>query len=384
MKTALTPQNVADLVRKPSTVVHGPTPQAAKVYLAARLTPVTVAGAPELQMRALARALPDVGVAARLWRPWEDSLVEADCLHLFGIAEEFPSLIEAARRHGVKVVLSPFTWLGESHAASESLAAAAKYPLARKVTKWAGYVGRSVCPAWLSRRRSLYRSVDLLLPNSNIEAQQIMRQFQLPADRIQVVPHGVDSRFASASPAPFVERFGVRDFVLYAGPIEPRKNQLGFLWAMNGGDLPVVILGNAVPGYEWYLEECRSKAGPHVQFIEQFAHDDPMLESAYAACGCLVVASGLDAPERFALEAGMSGTPLVLFEGSSAGEYFGHQAVYVRSDDIPGIRRGVQAALARSRSKSLAKYVRTYFSWSASAKLMREAYAKALRAGRRH
>jgi glycosyltransferase involved in cell wall biosynthesis len=327
-------------------------------------------------MLALARALPDVGVAARLWRPWEDPLAEASCLHLFGTAEEFLPVVEAARQQHVPVVLSPSARLAEADHADE---AARRQPLARKVTAWAGYVGRSFCPRWPSRRRQLYQSVDLLLPNSNAEAQQIIRQYQVPGPRVHVVPHGADMRLALADPEPFAARVGMRDFVLHVGPIEPRNNQLGFLLAMRGEELPIVLLGDTVAGYEWYEAECRRAAGEQVHFVPRIAAGDPLLASAYAGSGCLVVASGVAAPERIALEGGMSGTPLVLFQDSPAYEYFGHQAVYVKPDDLRAIRRGVLAALARKRSPSLAEHVRTYFSWNAVAQVTREAYGRVIR-----
>ena len=219
----------------------------------------------------------------------------------------------------------------------------------------------------------------MLLPNSNVEAQQIARRFKFPLDRLCVIPHGVDPRLAEADPELFRRHAGVRDFVLYVGTIEPNNQQLGFLWAMKNVDVPVVILGNVAPQCEWYLDECRRVAGSQVQFLPRFAGDDPRLASAYAACGCLVVGSGVAAPERMALAAGVSGTPLVLFEGGCGSEYFGQQAVYIRPDDVPGIRRGVQAALDRKRSKNLAEHVCTYFSWKAVARALRDAYAQAYR-----
>ena len=377
MKTAPTLHEQIGIVSQGAAIRSRPGLQSAKVFLAGRLT--GLAGPGETQMAALARALPDVGVAARLWRPWEDLLAEADCLHLFGSADEFLPLVEAARQHQVKVVLSPLTWLEESQRPNEPGLSSHVRTLARKVTAWAGCVGRSVCPRWPSWQRRLYQSVDLLLPNFNAEAQQIMRRFGIPADRMHVVPHGADLRFAMAASEPFVERFGIWDFVLYAGPIEPRNHQLGFLWAMREEDFPVVILGDAVPGYPWYEAECRRVAGPRVQFVPQIAHEDPLLASAYAACRCLVVAGGSGVPQQIALEGGMSGTPLVLFENGTVSEYFGHQAVYVKPDDVQGIRRGVVTAVTRKRSESLAEHVRTYFSWNAAAKATREAYGKVLR-----
>ena len=121
---------------------------------------------------------------------------------------------------------------------------------------WAGSLFQD--PAW---QRELYAAVDLLLPNSNVEAQRIARRFKLPLDRLRVVPHGVDPRLAEADPELFRQYAGVRDFVLYVGTIEPNNQQLGFLWAMKDIDVPVVILGNVAPQCEWYLDECRRVAG---------------------------------------------------------------------------------------------------------------------------
>ena len=149
---------------------------------------------------------------------------------------------------------------------------------------------------------------------------------------------------------------------------------------MRDAAVPVVVLGDVVPGCEWYLEECRRAAGPHVQFVQHVRHDDPLL-AAYAACGCLVLASWFDPPGCAALQAAMSGTPLVLPKGGCGGEYFGRQAFYVKPYDLSGIRRVVLAALALGRSKSLARHVQTYFSWDAVAKATQEAYHRVLHRG---
>ncbi len=81
-----------------------------RVLLAGRLTCMTAPGGGETQLLATARALGELGVDARLWRPWEDKLAEADCLHLFGSAAEHLPLIEAAHNLGVPVALSTIAW----------------------------------------------------------------------------------------------------------------------------------------------------------------------------------------------------------------------------------------------------------------------------------
>ena len=323
-------------------------------------------------MLALARSLRSMGVAARLWRPWEDSFAGVDCLHLFGSLPEHLPVVEAARRHNLPVVLSTIAWFELANCLREPR------PWAWRMAACARFVARAACPRLPSWRRRLYRAADLLLPNSNAEAEQLVRYFGVGRERILITPNGADERFAAADPGPFARLVGTRDFVLCAGRIEPRKNQLAFLRAMRGTGVPIVVLGDAVPGHQWYLAKCRRAAGEHVQFVPRIDHEDPLLAGAYAACGCLVLASWFETPGLAALEAAMSGTPLVLPEGGCAREYFGPHAAYVKPHDLRGIRREVLAALARGRSKTLADLVRTNFSWNAAAEVTRQAYERIL------
>jgi glycosyltransferase involved in cell wall biosynthesis len=329
-------------------------------------------GGGEIQMLSLSRALLEADVCARLWRPWEDALDKANCLHLFGSRPEYLDVIAAARRRKLRIALSTIAWYGLEQCWREPRS------VVRRVGSCVRFVARSAWPRLPSWRRRLYESVDLLMPNSYAEAQQLMRYFGTRREKIHVVPNGADPRFAVADPQPFVRRFGVRDFVLYAGRIEPRKNQLGFLNAMRGMDVPVVILGSVVPGHERYLAQCRSAAGSGTVFIDRLEHGDPLLASAYGACACLALASWYETPGLVALEAGMSGTPLVLPRAGCAEEYFGPLAFYVDPRDAVGIRQSVRAALARGRNSALAEHVRQNFSWRAAAEITREAYAKIL------
>jgi glycosyltransferase involved in cell wall biosynthesis len=337
--------------------------------LAGPLLAMEAPGGGEIQMLSLGRALPEIGVRARLWRPWEDDLAEADCLHLFGSRPEHLEIIAAARRAKLRVALSTITWYGLEQCWREPRSAA------RRLASCARFIARAVCPRLPSWRRQLYKSVDLLMPNSYAEAQQLIHYFGVPPGKIRVVPNGADLRFAQCDPRPFVERFGLRDFVLYAGRIEPRKNQLGFLQAMRGSNVPIVVLGDVVPGHERYLAECRRVAGQSVTFINRLEHGDPLLAAAYGACGCLALASWYETPGLVALEAGMSGIPLVLPNAGCAAEYFGPLASYVAPGDAAGIRRAVQSALSQGRNPGLAEHVQKNFSWHAAAEVTREAYA---------
>jgi len=316
---------------------------APKVLLAGKLTALDAPGGGEIQMLATARALRAAGIDARLWRPWEERLAGAACLHLFGSVPEHGPLVEAARRQRVPVVLSTVAWFDLA-----SYWRQPRGPLGR-LAACARFLARAAWPRLPSWRRHLYHAVDLLLPNSKAEAKQLVRYFGVSNERIRVVPNGADARFARGDRRPFARLVGTRGFVLCAGRIEPRKNQLGLVRAMRGTGVPVVLLGDVVPGHEAYAEACRHAAGDQVRFVGRLDHADPLLASAYAACGCLVLASWYETPGLAALEAGMSGVPLVLPAAGCAREYFGEHALYVRPGDTAGIRRAVLwAAAARA------------------------------------
>jgi glycosyltransferase involved in cell wall biosynthesis len=321
-------------------------------------------------MLATGRALRDLGLDARCWRPWEERLAGARLLHLFGSLPEHLAVVEAARRQGVPVVLSTIAWF--------SLAGywAEPRPLARRLAACAGLAVRRFWPRVRSWRQKLYRSVDLLLPNSQAEAEQLVRCFGVPVQRIHVVPNGAEPRFRTANPEPFARQVGGPGFVLCAGRIEPRKNQRTLLRALHGSGLRVVVVGGVVPGHEAYLAECRRVADERVRFVGPLEHDDPQLASAYAACGCLTLCSWYETPGLAALEAGMSGAPLVLPDGGSAREYFGPYAEYVRPTDLRGIRRAVTSALRQGRSDKLADHIAENFSWAAAARATLEAYGR--------
>lgn len=341
-----------------------------RIFLAGRLTALESPGGGEVQMQSLARALCGLKVDAQLWRPWQDPLAECHCLHLFGSLPEHQTLIQAARRQGVAVVLSTAAWYDAARGGSNLWFASVAANCRRTATMlfpWA--------PSW---RRRLYRSVDVLIPNSHAEAQQLSRRFGVPHDRIHIAPKGADPRFADADPQPFIDLAGVRDFVLCAGRIEPRKNQVALLRAMQGTGVPVVVLGDVAPGCEAYFEACRQAGGKDVVFVPRLAHTDPLLASAYAASACLALCSWFETPGLAALEAAMSGTPLVLTEGGCAEEYFGSLAHYIRPTDPEGIRRAVLAAIEQGRSSILAEHVRHYLTWETAAQITCEAYEKAL------
>ncbi len=343
-----------------------------EVRLAAPLGAMATPGGGETQLLQTRRALEQLGVHAELWRPWEHGFSGFDCLHLFGSTPEHLDVVQAAQARGVKVALSTIAWfdLPALWNSGESLT--------RRSWSVGKFVARAALPRLTSWRRKLYHAADLLLPNSEAEADQLVRYFQVPRSRIQVVPNAASSRFAQSEPAWLPPEWNLPDeFVLYPGRIEPRKNQLGFLQAMRGSTLPVVIMGSVVPGFETYAEQChREAAGRQIVFLPPVPHGDRRLAGAYASCRCLALTSWFETPGLVALEAGMHGTPLALTDRGATREYFGQLAHYANPASSRSIRNAVDAAWQQPRSAELAAHVQQHFTWEAVARSTIRAYAR--------
>jgi glycosyltransferase involved in cell wall biosynthesis len=343
-------------------------PRRPRIALVGSLTAGAAPGGGEVQLRSLASWLPGAGIQASLWRPWEHDWSQLDALHLVGSQPEFLPLAAAARKAGKPVFLSPVAWFTCRDLWREP------WSITKRLWACGKFAARALCPQLPSWRRELYHAVDLLLPNSRAEAVQLARHFSVPSAKLRVVPNGVDAQFAHATPEHFERTTGWRDFVLCVGRIEPRKNQLRLLEALRGTGVPVVLIGNVVPGHEGYLEACRRAAGDRALFLGHVDHSDPLLASAYAACRCLALVSWYETPGLAALEAALTGTPLVLTADGACQEYFGQDARYVSPGDPSAIRAAVLAAMNSPRSAQLAELVQQQFTGRAVAQATKEAY----------
>ena len=205
-------------------------------------------------------------------------------------------------------------------------------------------VDRARTPSW---RLKLLRLADLVLPNSPSEAIQLKRLFGVDASRVRVVPNGVLPAIATATPEIFCRRFGTFPFVLSVGRIEPRKNTLELIRAARRLELPLVIAGEAPPGFERYEAECRHAAAADTIWLGRLDHHDPLLASAYAAARVFALPSWFETPGLAALEAALAGCAVVITPYGSTREYFGDHVEYARPHRSGEIGRALAQCLGR-------------------------------------
>ncbi len=325
-------------------------------------------GGGECQLVETGRALEEQGVPVRPFCSWTDSLASARLLHLFGMSREGLELARVARERGIPVVLSPICWYEPR---SMSALASSRWQAASHL---ALYGARRVLPRIPGWRRSLLALADRILPNSQAEACQLYQLFSVEARRVRVVPNGVDRRFLDADPDLFRSRVGLDDFVLYSGRIEPRKNVLGLIRAVRRLGLPLVVIGDSVPGQGAYYRACEEAGRGLWTRIPRLSHDDALLSSAYASARVFALVSWFETPGLSALEAAVAGSAVVMTPYGCTREYFGGHVNYARPGRMDEITGEIGRAWESGPSAGLRERIQSRFLWSHVSKMTSEVY----------
>ena len=224
------------------------------------------------------------------------------------------------------------------------------------------------------QRQAIIDWATVYLPNAQMNAEELQATFGLDLSRTVVVPNATRESFFDASPELFVNRHGLRDFVLCVGRVEAKKNQLSLIAALRGSGLPLVIVGR--PNPESYMDLCRKYADENVRFLPGLSEEE--LASAYAAAKVHVLASWIELPGLTTLEAAAAGCNIVSTDRGSPREYLGDMAWYCDPRSTASIREAVLAAYEAPRSERLREHVRENYTWRRAAEQTVAGYLLAL------
>ncbi|HPS19551.1 MAG TPA: glycosyltransferase [Candidatus Omnitrophota bacterium] len=303
---------------------------------------------------------------------WNDKIQDFDILHVFGSVKDCLPLMQVAKARGVKVVLESIFWSDFRRAFFEDGSAK------DKMEKIVRHFIKVAFPFFPSGRKKMFEVADMIVPNSINEGKQIARLFNVPISKMFVVPNGVDSKFAYATADMFERQYGMKDFVLSVGRIEPRKNQLNLIKAVKGLDKELAIIGAPVSGYEWYYESCLKEASGNVKFLGAMSHESDMLTSAYAACDIFVLQGWFETPGLAAMEAALAGAKVIATLGGSTKEYFSNKVFYLDPSSPSDIRRKIGLAVSTNKSPELRNYMMNNYTWEKVVDKMIEGYRKVM------
>lgn len=346
----------------------------------------SIPGGHARQARKTAEFLRRLGLDVCLSDELEPNLEDFDLVHIFGVSEE---LIRHAKDNGKPVAVSTIYWSYRYELEYARTGGWWSYFKAdcRKRLRVAtsillgGNEGhRRQSEFWVRQaaRSCSLRMADVLLPNAQAEADDLIRECGVSADRIRVVPNAVDVSAARATADQFTSEYGIKDFVLCVGRVEPRKNQLRLIQSLRSSDKKLVIVDPVHPHHGEYLARCRRAMTTSNMLYLQRLGDD-MLQSAYAAAKVHVLPSFYETTGLATLEAAVAGCNVVANEQAHTREYFQNLAWYCDPAKPGTIRSAIHAAYGSPFRAELRDRILQNFTWEHTARATLAAYEKVLR-----
>jgi len=367
-----------------------------RVLYVGRNNGLSVAGGDMVQLFRTRSAVNDIGITVDVSLcalPGLQDDIGYDVIHQFGLTNA-ESVDQLCRLHPYigKMALSSIYWnLEETKLYTQMLEEVFKEGLRNgnidylldlfadskiKLENWKSY--DTFYKQLQEERGNLLKEVPHILPNSFGEMEELRQNFKLYRTHYTVVPNSVDvNMFSEAKPELFIDKYGLKDFVLCAARLEPRKNILMLIIAANRLGLPLVLTGSKhVPGY---VDLCERYAGSNVHFIEYIPHS--LLASAYAAARVHALISWCESPGLSSIEAALTGCNIVVSDRGPMYEYFGEAAYYCDHGDIDSITEALERAWNDndiSKKEALKRRIMENYTWDKTAEKTVEAYEKIL------
>jgi glycosyltransferase involved in cell wall biosynthesis len=322
-----------------------------------------VAGGHVVQATKTAEALRSLGVDAVLSERLDVDAREYDAVHSFGAPR---GVLRIARSSGAAVVVSPI-WLNAGYRILPKAGRARTLQtLERAIRLTYSALSRGFDETSRRLRKPLiekallFELADLLLPNSDLEAEQIRFDLDVTTP-MQVVPNAIDPDIFT----PPVGNNAQRSGVACVGRIEPHKNQLGLINELKGLGIPLTVVGPEHPDHLEYAEQCRRAADETVSFLPGATQE--VLRDVYRSAAVHILPSWFETTGLASLEAAASGCAVVTTSRGYARAYFGEHAAYCDPARIGSIRTAVLEAFKRGPSPELRKLVVAKYTWMKAA-----------------
>ena len=370
-----------------------------KVLIQSRKNFYSLRGGDTVQLEKTKMELEKMGVQVDLSLEFEPDLSQYDLVHLSNVTRIQETYLHVlnAKKQNKPIVLSTIYWPMDefekegqvgirkiinknlSIDTEEKIKAVARYikdPESRNIaTRNIWKIGYS------AMQKYVLDNVDMFLPNSEMEMNKLCEHFGRKKERYIVVPNAIDDEVArkqdSAQIDPKFEKY--RDAIICVGRIEPRKNQLTLMKALENTDYKVVLVGGVSNNQRKYFAAVKKyiDANDKFYYIPQINNSE--LYQLYKVCKVSTLPSWLDTPGLVSLEAAAMGCNLAISPRGSTREYFLNYAEYCQPDDIQGIRNAVDKAYAKEKNDDLKKMIFEKYTWKEAARKTYEAYCQLVR-----
>lgn len=234
------------------------------------------------------------------------------------------------------------------------------------------FVRRNRQSTW--RRQKQILEQGHLLPNTQYELDHLRQWFKLEKPPATIIPLGIDPQhfnFQSGSAVEYLPaqlRPWCGKYLLQAGLISARKNQLGLLNAMRNDRTPIVLLGLPSPYEPDYVAEVAGLARARGDVIILERVDLATLAALYGQAAAHVLPSWSERPGLVSLEAAACGCSVVTSATAPIWEYLGHEVDICLPGHPESIRLAALKAKNRRPDPSLSEHIISTYTWNHTAR----------------
>ena len=228
---------------------------------------------------------------------------------------------------------------------------------------------------------------DLIIAISEQTKRDIIKYLKVPESKIRVVYQGCHQSFKEIQSPEFLnsvkEKFNLPEkFVLNVGTIEERKNLLNIVKAVNGTEIPLVVIGKKTKYFnkvQKFIE--KNKLLNQVIFLENVSMED--LAAIYKLSKIFVYPSFFEGFGIPVIEALFSGTAVITGNTSSLPEAGGPESLYVNPYQMEDLKSKIlflwnNKAERKRRAEKGLEYVQRFTDENIARELM-NVYSEVLR-----
>jgi glycosyltransferase involved in cell wall biosynthesis len=311
-------------------------------------------------------ALIKQGIQVDLFDKWSTKFKDYDIIH------DFSSLgwrdWEGLNSYGAKLVVTPTTWPNISWPTPQI------ENLKFQTRKILGVDSPEV---------SIYKAMripQMFLPTTVLEKFRIQKRFNLHDDsRFNVVPNAIHPPFDLGEKNRFIEKFQIRDYLLFVGRLNPNKNVHTIIEAAQRTGKNLVIIGDPDLGDEEYALKLSKQASFSVSFIPALPKDSDLLIDAFRGARCLVVASFFETCSLVGMEAGSYGTPVIMTERGATREVYKDLVPYIDPERVETLVNAIHDVWDTGTNEKLRTYLLKHHTWDKIALQLIASYENVLK-----
>lgn len=326
-------------------------------------------GGLQVQIKETVAELSKLGLNVTIVDPTRQRLSDFDLVHVFSAINGNYRIVEQAHAIGVPVVVSPLIrphWtrgLGWIARRLESVVG--------RTTGW------SVSTEY-RQIESCLKKADALIALGTIERNSIISAFGILSEKIHVIPNGVPSRFYTADPGLFCEKYKIAPgFVLSVATISPHKNQLTLASALKDSEKEIVLIGPCLPTDQNYLRSILSFS--HIRYIGPIDYEAPLLPSAYSAASVFCLPALSEVMPLSVMEALATDTPVVMTRHHCMDISSMRECIYEIDPKNPeDIKRGIHHFEENRPAPEVCQSSVSAYQWNSVAKAILDCYNEVL------